>query len=320
MIDHAAIVTWPAWVGKIALFVGLLACAGTMVAYVLSLVRPDRRAPLQIGRLFYTLTALCVLATFGCLAWLVYNLHFEYMYVFEHTGTGMSPWYRFAATWSGQEGSFLIWGAWTSVIGFLVFAKAGKYEAKVMPFFVSVLGFLFGILLRQSPFDMIPMPSAADLAANPMWHYPAMEGQGLNPSLQNYWMTIHPPTIFFGFSSLLVPFCYAIAALIWKDYKGWTTRVMPYALLSCATLGIGLFMGGYWAYETQGWHGFWAWDPVENASFFPWLAVTALVHGLVVQKSRDGMGKTNTFLGVFAFTLFLVGTFMTRSGVLGEEL
>ena len=110
-----------------------------------------------------------------------------------------------------------------------------------------------------------------------------------------------------------------LAALIWKDYKGWTARVMPYALLTCATLGLGLFMGGYWAYETQGWHGFWAWDPVENASFFPWLAITALVHGLVVQKSRDGMARTNTFLGLLAFWLFLLGTFLTRSGALAEK-
>ncbi len=275
MIDHAAIVHWPATLGIIALVLGLVACLGTIAAYICALVFPTQRAPLISGRLLYTLTAASVLTTFGCLAWLAFNYHFEYKYVWEHSGQGMNLWYRFAATWAGQEGSFLLWGAWTAVIGFLVFAKAGKYEAKVMPFFVSLLGFLCCILLRQSPFVMIPLPSAADLAANPTWHYPPMDGQGLNPSLQNYWMTIHPPTIFFGFASLLVPFCYAVAALIWKDYKGWTSRVMPYALLSCATLGIGLFMGGYWAYETQGWHGFWAWDPVENASFFPWLALSS---------------------------------------------
>ena len=91
---------------------------------------------------------------------------------------------------------------------------------------------------------------------------------------------------------------------------------LPYALLTCMTLGVGLFMGGYWAYETQGWHGFWAWDPVENASFFPWLAITALIHGLVVQKDRGGMARTTTFLGLLGFWLFLLGTFLTRSGAL----
>ena len=317
-MPHSAVWTLPGVIGKGALLLGLLAAIATMCAYGMALARPERRAARRLGRIFYTITALSLLTAFGMLAAVAYGYHFEYQYVWEHSGTGMSPWYRFAASWSGQEGSFLLWGAWTSLIGFLVFAKAGKYEARVMPFYVTVMAFLCAILLKQSPFNLIPVPSAADLLANPGWHFPPIDGQGLNPSLQNYWMTIHPPTIFFGFSSLLVPFCYAIAALIWKDYDGWTGRVMPYSLLSCGTLGIGLFMGGYWAYETQGWHGFWAWDPVENASFFPWLAITALVHGLVVQKSRDGMGRTNTFLGIFAFWLFLLGTFLTRSGVLAD--
>lgn len=310
--------TMPGHLGTFALWIGLLAAISTMCAYGISLMKPGYKKPILLGRSLYTLTALCTLTTFGLLMAIVYGYHFEYQYAAEHTGTGMSTWYRLAATWSGQEGSFLLWAFWTSLLGFLVFRKAGKYEARIMPFYVSVIAFLCAILLKQSPFIMLPRPSHAELLAHPDWFYPPREGQGLNPSLQNYWMTIHPPTIFFGFSSLLAPFCYAVAALIWRDYKGWTTRVMPYALLSCGTLGIGLIMGGYWAYETLGWHGFWAWDPVENASFFPWLAVTALVHGLVVQKSRGGMGRTNTFLGILCFWLFLLGTFLTRSGILSD--
>ena len=308
--------TLPGMLGKIALVVALIASIATISSYVFALFRKSNNKPILLGRSFYALTAVCMLTTFGLLMAIVYGYHFEYQYAAEHTGVGMIKWYRLAATWSGQEGSFLLWAGWTSLLGFLVFIKAGKYEARVMPFYVSVLGMLAAILIKQSPFIMLAAPTHAQLLANPDWHFPPLDGRGLNPSLQNYWMTIHPPTIFFGFSSLLVPFCYAVAALIWRDYKDWTTRVMPYALLSCGTLGIGLFMGGYWAYETQGWHGFWGWDPVENASFFPWLAVLALVHGLVVQKSRGGMARTNTFLGILAFWLFLLGTFMTRSGIL----
>ncbi len=304
--------------GKVALSVGLIASLLTVIAYILALRKDAGKKPLLAARALYTISAVGMLAAFGLLIAIVYGYHFEYKYAADHTGTGMSTWYRLAATWSGQEGSFLLWGGWTALIGFLVFACGGKYEARVMPFYVSVIGMLCAVLLKQSPYELLPAPSHAELLANPSWHFPPMEGAGLNPSLQNYWMTIHPPTIFFGFASLLVPFCYAMAALIWRDYDGWTSRVMPYSLLSCGTLGLGLFMGGYWAYETQGWHGFWAWDPVENASFFPWLSVTALVHGLVVQKSRGGMGKTNTFLGILSFWLFLLGTFLTRSGVLAE--
>jgi cytochrome c-type biogenesis protein CcmF len=300
--------------GTLALWVGLIAsllCIGT---YVAQLFAPSRERTLRaVARLFYMVTAAGVLSTFGTLCWIVFHRNYQYAYAFEHTGNDVTNlWYRVAATWSGQEGSFLLWASWTAIIGFMVFSRAQRYEARVMPFFVSVMTFLCLILIKQSPFLKF-------MTVHSDWPGVPQDGSGLTPSLQNYWMTIHPPTIFFGFASLAVPYSYAIAALIWKDYKDWTGRVMPYALLTCATLGLGLFMGGYWAYETQGWHGFWAWDPVENASFFPWLAITALVHGLVVQKSRGGMARTNTFLGILAFWLFLLGTFLTRSGALASK-
>jgi len=310
--------------GKATVWMGLIFAILSMVAYGLSLKRAGDKKMLLIARLLYLATSLSVLATFSILASRVYGMDFRFDYVFKETGRDLIQpgflhhWLRLAATWAGQEGSFLLWTLWACLIGFLVFWKAGRYEARVMPFYISVIAFLCAILLKQSPFHLVPLPTADFLASNPLAQYPPPDGAGLNSSLQNYWMTIHPPTIFFGFASLAVPFAYAVAALIWKDYDGWTPRVMPYALLTCATLGIGLFMGGYWAYETLGWHGFWAWDPVENASFFPWLAITALVHGLVVQKSRGGMGRSNTFLAIFAFWLFLLGTFLTRSGVLAD--
>ena len=314
---------WLGAAGSIALWACLVASICTVAAYGFALARKADPKLILAGRLFYTITGLSMLAAFAVLGTIVYTktvgglYHFDY--AFSHTSNDLQGFYRLAATWSGQEGSFLLWGAWTAVIGFLVFAKAGRYEARVMPFFVTVLTFLTCILLMQSPFKLIPGLSAAELAKNPgLLPFPR-DGQGLNPSLQNYWMTIHPPTIFFGFASLAVPYCYAVAALIWKDYEEWTPRVMPYALLTCLTLGVGLFMGGYWAYETQGWHGFWAWDPVENASFFPWLAITALVHGLVVQKDRGGMARTTTLLGLTGFWLFLLGTFLTRSGALAGK-
>lgn len=306
---------WLGVAGTVALWTCLICSLLTMAGYGLSLMRPAYRKPILLGRAFYTVTALAMLASFAFLAAIVYSKTvggvYRYDYAFSHTSNDLQGFYRIAATWSGQEGSFLLWGFWTAIIGFLVFWKAGRYEARVMPFFVTVLAFLAAILIMQTPYKLIPsqfIPPGGIL-----------DGRGLNPSLQNYWMTIHPPTIFFGFASLAVPFCYAVAALIWKDYEDWTPRIMPYALLTCLTLGVGLFMGGYWAYETQGWHGFWAWDPVENASFFPWLAITALVHGLVVQKDRGGMAKTNTFLGLLAFWLFLLGTFLTRSGALASK-
>ncbi|HLJ57048.1 MAG TPA: cytochrome c biogenesis protein CcsA [Chthonomonadaceae bacterium] len=311
---------WLGVAGVAALWVCLISALLTICGYGLSLKRPAYRKPILLARALYAITALAMLSAFALLGIIVYTKtvggFYRFQYAFEHTSNDLMGFYRLAATWSGQEGSFLLWGSWTALLGFFVFWKAGRYEARVMPFFVTVLAFLAAILIYQSPFAHTPRASIAELAANPGFLPYPPNGQGLHPSLQNYWMTIHPPTIFFGFASLLVPFCYAVAALIWKDYEDWTPRVMPYALLTCLTLGVGLFMGGYWAYETQGWHGFWAWDPVENASFFPWLAITALLHGLVVQKDRGGMARTTTFLGLLGFWLFLVGTFLTRSGAL----
>ena len=291
-----------------------------IVAYLYMLKRPDSKKVKLTARSLYVLTTASILGVFSCIGYLMQTKQYTYEYVFNNVSNEMNPVYRFAGVWAAQEGSFLLWAAMTAVIGLFVAVKAGKYEARVMPFYIPIVVVIGAILLTKehNMFSQIPAPKPEDYAANPGLIWPFTEGKGLTPSLQNYWMRIHPPTIFFGFASLLVPYVYAIAALIWKDYDKWTPRVMPYALLSCATLGLGLFMGGYWAYETQGWHGFWAWDPVENASFFPWLAVTALMHGLVVQRVRGGMARTNTFLGILSFSLFLLGTFITRSGVLKD--
>jgi len=302
-------------IGKIGVLVGLGASVLSVALYALSL-RGSRKT-LWAARAFFALSAASIFFCFGRLMWLVVNHKFEYEYVFSYSSADLSfPW-NYAATWAGQQGSFLLWAFWTAVIGGLVAWKAGQWESRVMPFYVSILVFLFAILAWLSPYDLKPRGTGpTDWPLDLPW--PPPDGMGLNPSLQNYWMAIHPPTIFFGFVALAVPFCYAVAAMLWRDYQTWAARVMPWTLMAVATLGIGLFMGGFWAYETQGWHGFWAWDPVENASLFPWLGSLGLLHGLVVQKSRGGMGRTNLFLAIISWSLFLYGTFLTRSGILSN--
>lgn len=302
-------------IGKISILLGLIASLSTVVLYTLA-IRGGRKM-LLAARAAFAVTLLCVLASCGRLMFLVSQHKFQFDYVFRYSSADLGwPW-NYAATWAGQEGSFLLWAFWTGVIGLIVAWKAGKWEPWVMPFYVSTLCFLFGILTWLSPFIQIPRGTGpSDYPLDLPW--PPLNGQGLNPSLQNYWMAIHPPTIFFGFASLAVPFAFALAAMVRRDYESWAQRVMPYVLMAVATLGVGLFMGGYWAYETQGWHGFWAWDPVENASLFPWLGAVGLLHGLVVQKTRGGMGRTNIFLSIVSWLLFLYGTFLTRSGVLSN--
>jgi len=151
------------------------------------------------------------------------------------------------------------------------------------------------------------------------------DGKGLNPQLLNYWMQIHPPMLFIGFSMATVPFAFAMAALMKNDYRQWVNQSLPWVLAGTGILGLGIMMGGYWAYEMLGWGGYWAWDPVENSSLIPWLIGVASIHTMLVQKrslkTTDGIGryaKTNLILSILTYVLVLYSTFLTRSGVLGD--
>ena len=145
-----------------------------------------------------------------------------------------------------------------------------------------------------------------------------MDGQGLNPLLQNPWMVIHPPVMFIGYASLAIPFAFAMAALWMQKYDEWTKVSLPWVLLSFVTMGTAIMLGGYWAYETLGWGGYWGWDPVENASLVPWLATGALTHGMLLQRGRKRFRRLNLVLAVAAYLLVVYATFLTRSGVLGD--
>src|SRR5262249_40016137 len=191
------------------------------------------------------------------------------------------------------------------LVGFSVWGGAKEAGAWVMVGYLSPSLGIIAILCRQSPFRLPPPRAPAD-------------GVGLNPLLQDPWMVIHPPVMFLGFASLSVPFSFAIAALWKKRWDGWITRALPWALLTFLTLGTAILMGGYWAYKTLGWGGYWGWDPVENTSLVPWLFTTALVHGMFLQRSRNRHRKINLILASTAYAAILYGTFLTRSGVLAD--
>ncbi|MFN3694323.1 MAG: cytochrome c biogenesis protein CcsA, partial [Ignavibacterium sp.] len=152
-----------------------------------------------------------------------------------------------------------------------------------------------------------------------------INGRGLNPQLLNFWMQIHPPILFVGFAMATVPFSFAIAALMKDDYKEWISQAFPWTLAGTGILGLGIMLGGYWAYEMLGWGGYWAWDPVENSSLIPWLIGVAAIHTMLVQKRSQNKGegigryaKTNLILSILVYVLVLYSTFLTRSGVLGD--
>jgi len=229
--------------------------------------------------------------------------------------------------WEGQEGSFLLWIFWNCVIG-LVFIKNQKtWEAPVMTIFGVIQFFLSSMILGvvildlklgSSPFLLLKefMTDAPIFKMQP--DFIPKDGTGLNPLLQNPWMVIHPPTLFLGFALTTVPFAFCISGLWMGKYSEWIKPALPWALFCAAVLGLGILMGGYWAYETLNFGGYWNWDPVENAVYVPWLVLIAAIHSMIIYHNNQKGLKAAIVLSVAAFLLILYSTFMTRSGILGN--
>jgi cytochrome c-type biogenesis protein CcmF len=292
--------------GKAFIFLAIALC---LCAAVSMLIEREK-----LGRRFFTLGALSFVGAFGCLLVLFLTHQFQFKYVFDHSALDHEVQYLVAGVWSGQEGSFLLWGVMASVVGVFAVRGAGEYRKWFTVVYSLFLSGLAGILAFESPFKLLEVIDDA----GKMLHVVPPEGRGLVPSLLNYWIVIHPPTIFLGFGVLTVLFAYAFAAVLKKDVLHWIPLVRPWAVFALAILGVGLCMGGFWAYETLGWGGFWMWDPVENTSFVPWCAVVAFVHAMFVQQARKKWFLANVLFGALPFVLFCYGTFLTRSGYLGD--
>lgn len=300
----------PAWslaageLGKWAIF---LACA----CFALVVLSQVFRSPRMRGfgkRSFWAGCSFLFLA-FMALAVLFVADQFHFRYVFSHSDAETTWPYKVAAIWSGQEGSFLLWACCSAVFGLVALPKALEMRRGYLLSYAAFLGGLSGILAYESPFLVERINGEALLPPT---------GLGMAPSLHNYWVTIHPPTIFLGFGSLAVLFALSIAAMVANQKSQWIAGARPFAILSMVLLGLGLCMGGFWAYETLGWGGFWAWDPVENVSFVPWCLVIVFVHGMFVQSAKQGWTHANLLFAGLPFLSFLYGTFLTRSGFLGD--
>jgi cytochrome c-type biogenesis protein CcmF len=297
------------WLGKGSIAASILFF---VLAAVLYGFQPKFPKAGRVARVSFTLGCLGVLSTFGCLVTLFLNNQFQYQYVWEHGDVTTDIKYKISGVWNAQEGSFLLWAITSSIFGLLSVRGTGPYRRWFTVVYSVYLGVLTSILAYDTPFNLIPQAFA-----HGKW-YVIPNGAGMTPSLQNYWDVIHPPTIFSGFGSLTIFFAYAMSALMTGDAKGWVSRARPWALVSTAILGLGICMGGLWAYDTQGWGGFWAWDPVENVSFVPWLFLVVFVHGLLVQTTRGRWGLSNIFWGAMPFIAYVYGTFLTRSGLLDK--
>jgi cytochrome c-type biogenesis protein CcmF len=303
-------------IGKLLVYILFaISCFGT-ITYFLSYTKKKELE--KIGRYFYYTFLV------GFISVSIYQLsnilahNFQFTYIWEYSSRELPLNLLISSFYAGQEGSFMLWTLILSIIGFflLPYTKKYGYESLVMGFYFLIFVFLTMILIFKSPFNYVweSFPNEGLQAG-----FMPQNGRGLNPILENYWMSIHPPILFIGYSAMTVPFVFAISGLIKREYTRWIDISMPWTLFGTGVLGLGIMLGGFWAYETLGWGGFWGWDPVENSSLLPWLVGVALVHTMLVQKRTGGLIRTNFILSVTVFILVLYATFLTRSGVLGES-
>ncbi|MDA3616377.1 cytochrome c biogenesis protein CcsA [Polluticaenibacter yanchengensis] len=281
----------------------------------------------KLARFLFAFQTIAILGIFITLYYIISHHLFEYKYAWQHSSRALPMEYLLSCFWEGQEGSFMLWSFWNAVIGWVLISRKGKWEAPVMTIMNLVqivissmlLGLVvFGHKFGSNPFVLLRNEMDAPIFSTPNYLDFIKDGNGLNASLQNYWMVIHPPVLFLGFASTLVPFAFALASFLRRDYHNWAAPVLPWALFAVATLGTGIMMGGAWAYESLTFGGYWAWDPVENASLVPWLVLIAGIHTNIVYKNSGYSLKSTYFFYIIAFCLIVYSTFLTRSGVLGD--
>jgi cytochrome c-type biogenesis protein CcmF len=258
-----------------------------------------------------------VYAVFGCLAvaslalWKGLISHdFNIEYVAAYTSRNLPSSFIFSAFWAGQKGSLLFWVVVLSAFASLAQLLTPRRYAHLMPYVAEVTStvvafFISVMLFGSNPFERLP--------------YTPADGRGLNPQLQNVGMVIHPPMLYLGYISITIPFAFAIAALLSGRFDtGWIQAIRKWTLISWLFLGIGITLGMWWAYVELGWGGYWAWDPVENASLLPWLTMTAFLHSVMIQEKRGMLKRWNLGLIIGTFLLSIFGTFITRSGVIAS--
>ena len=282
----------------------------------------------RFGATSFYIHSIFIIGAISTIYYLIITNKFEYYYAFQHSSKELPFYYKISSFWEGQEGSFLLWIFWNIVLGIIFLNKpVTKLTSSVILIIGLVQSFLCSMVLGvvfldlkigSSPFIMLKDAIAAPIfQLNP--NFIPENGTGLNPLLQNYWMVIHPPTLFLGFSLCVIPFSYAISSLRLKEYNRWLQPAKNWLIISIIVLGTGIMMGAYWAYETLNFGGYWNWDPVENAVYVPWLFLVASLHSLVLTQKNKDYYTLSLMLCVVSFILILYSTFLTRSGILGDS-
>ncbi len=296
-------------IGNFALIVALFLA---LIQGALPIIGAARNNPVMMGtaRTLAVGQLLIVAVAFGCLVQSFIGNDFSVMYVAEHSNSQLPIQYRIAALWGGHEGSLLLWTFILTLWTLAVAAFSRHLPQEMVARVIGVMGlisagFLLFMLLTSNPFDRL-LPAA-------------MDGRDLNPLLQDPGLVIHPPMLYMGYVGFSVAFAFALSALLGgKLDSTWARWSRPWTTVAWVFMTVGIALGSWWAYYELGWGGWWFWDPVENASFMPWLVGTALMHSLAVTEKRGAFKSWTVLLAIAAFSLSLLGTFLVRSGVLSS--
>ncbi len=327
-IEYIGEVLWPGELGHYLIITAFVSALVSAIAYALS-TRNDSESHSWrlLGRYSFYLHGISIIAAIVILFTLMLNHHYEYNYVWSHVSDDLPIKYMFSAFWEDQEGSFLLWTFWQIIISVVFIRVSSAWESSTMwimaliQVFLSsmVLGVIIGDMqIGSSPFNLLREENVNAIFENPNY-LSLIEGRGLNPLLQNYWMVIHPPTLFLGFALCSIPFAIAGGAIATGRTTEWVNPTMKWSLWAGGILGVGILMGGAWAYEALSFGGYWAWDPVENSSLVPWLLMVAAIHTNVISKSVRRSYKLTYVLYALSFVMVLYSTFLTRSGLTAES-
>ena len=321
------------WIGKLGHIFVLIAFTASLLAtigYFIAARKNDlteKQSWIKFSRISFFIQIASVLTIFGCIFYICANHYLEYLYAYKHTSKELEFKYLLACIWEDQSGSFLLWTIWHSLLGIFLIKKSKEWEAPVMTVVsfaqvflaMMIMGiYIFGTKIGNSPFVLTRNEINGPIFGRADYLSLIKDGVGLNVLLRNYWMVIHPPILFLGFASTIIPFAFAYAGIQTKRFGDWVKPAIPYTLFSAAALGVGLMMGAKWAYEALSFGGYWAWDPVENASLVPWLILIAGLHTMVVYKATGHSLRASYLFAMLTFIFVLYSTFLTRTGILGD--
>ena len=324
--------TLPGSIGHLMVLITVLSAIVATFSYYKATVTTSAADKLpwrNLARYSFYVQFFSIVSIVICLYYILYNHQYQYKFAYKHSDNSLPVKYLFSCFWEGQEGSFLLWLFWHNVLGLFLMHSAKSWEAPVMTVlsFVQIFlaAFLVGIYfgdfhIGSSPFVLL---RNSDMGIGPIFSQPnylslIKDGNGLNKTLQDPWMVIHPPTLFFGYASCTIPMAWAVAALWRKDYTGWVKPSLPWTVLAACMLGVGILMGAKWAYQSLSFGGYWAWDPVENASLVPWLLLIAGMHTKLIYKHSGYSLRASFVLIILTFVFVIYSTCLTRTGILGE--